>query len=52
VQIKAAFQIISGETEYLGREGVEFYPQELQLFHVTSVNHDGTLSLMSTPEYF
>lgn len=41
----AAFQIISGETEYLGREGVEYYPQELQLFHVTSVNHDGTLSL-------
>ena len=27
-----AFAIISGESEYIGREGVEFYPQELLLF--------------------
>lgn len=32
------FQVISGETDYIGREGVEYYPQELQLFIVTKTN--------------
>ena len=27
-----AFQTIAGESLYIGREGVEYYPQELQLF--------------------
>ncbi len=42
----AQFQIISGETDYIGREGVEYYPQELQLFHIMDVNEsEGTVSL-------
>ena len=31
------FQMISGKTEYIGREGVEYYPQELQLFTITNI---------------
>lgn len=39
-------QSISGSTEYLGREGVEYYPQELQLFRLRGVNKDrGTVRL-------
>ena len=39
-------QRISGETDYIGREGVEYYPQELQLFKLTSQNHQaGTVEL-------
>ncbi len=30
------FRIISGKSNYLGREGVEFYPQELFLFEIDS----------------
>lgn len=32
------FQNISGETEYIGREGVEYYPQELQLLKITNID--------------
>jgi len=27
------FKIVSGESYYIGREGIEFFPQELQLFY-------------------
>lgn len=29
-----AFRIIAGEADYVGREGIEFYPQELLLFRI------------------
>lgn len=28
------FRVISGESKYIGREGIEFYPQELFLFEI------------------
>src|SRR3990170_429941 len=31
------FSIIAGHCEYIGREGIEFYPQELQLFRFESL---------------
>ena len=36
----AEFNAIAGETEYIGREGVEYYPQELQLFTLKSFDKD------------
>ena len=27
------FGLVAGKCEYIGREGIQFYPQELQLFH-------------------
>ncbi|HEM5075425.1 TPA: hypothetical protein U1239_001920 [Streptococcus suis] len=39
------FQLISGQTDYLGREGVEYYPQELQLFSLIEKNGSGTVEL-------
>lgn len=30
------FKIVAGECAYIGREGIEFYPQELQLFRYDS----------------
>ena len=30
------FSAIAGNCEYIGREGVQFYPQELQVFHYVS----------------
>ena len=39
-------QTISGGTGYLGREGVEYYPQELQLFQLTAADRArGTVEL-------
>ena len=39
-------QIISGDAEYKGREGVEYYPQELQLFKLIETNKmNGTVKL-------
>lgn len=32
-----AFQKISGEADYIGREGVEFYPQEVQLLKIIDI---------------
>jgi len=29
-----SFELIAGEADYIGREGIEFYPQELQLLKV------------------
>lgn len=44
--ILKGIQKISGTTSYVGREGVEYYPQELQLFMLKSINHEkGTVSL-------
>lgn len=41
-----SIQDISGTTTYVGREGVEYYPQELQLFKLREINTDkGTVSL-------
>lgn len=41
-----SIQIISGNTPYKGREGVEYYPQELQLFKLTRINKSkGTVNL-------
>lgn len=34
----ANFNLVTGETDYIGREGVEYYPQELQLLHLKRVN--------------
>lgn len=31
-----AFEIIAGEADYIGREGIEFYPQELLLFRIAT----------------
>lgn len=37
---------MSGETDYIGREGVEYYPQELQLFTITNIDKkNNTISL-------
>lgn len=32
------FNSVTGESMYIGREGVEYYPQELQLLRLTKVN--------------
>ena len=40
------FGLVAGECEYLGREGIEFYPQELQLFRFDAVGpNEGTVWL-------
>lgn len=40
------FALVAGECEYIGREGVQFYPQELQLFHfVEDGPREGTARL-------
>jgi hypothetical protein len=40
------FALVAGECEYVGREGVQFYPQELQLFHfVEDGPREGTARL-------
>lgn len=39
------FNIIAGSTGYTGREGVEYYPQELQLLTVKGINANGTVKL-------
>jgi hypothetical protein len=39
------FQLISGKTDYLGREGVEYYPQELQLFSLVEKTELETVKL-------
>ncbi len=40
------FQVVAGESSYIGREGVEYYPQELQLFILVKKNEDkGTVNL-------
>ena len=40
------FQVVAGESSYIGREGVEYYPQELQLFNLVKKNEDkGTVNL-------
>lgn len=31
-----AFKIVAGEADYIGREGIEFYPQELLLFRIAT----------------
>lgn len=42
------FNLITGETSYIGREGVEYYPQELQLLHLRKINEArGTVELES-----
>lgn len=44
----AKFNTITGETGYIGREGVEYYPQELQLLTLISFSPEkGTVSLES-----
>lgn len=44
----AEFNLVAGETDYIGREGVEYYPQELQLLHLRKINEDrGTVELES-----
>lgn len=40
VSILKGIQKISGSTGYIGREGVEYYPQELQLFKLLTINED------------
>lgn len=42
------FQIISGETDYIGREGVEYYPQELQLFTITDTDKENNIVSLKT----
>lgn len=42
------FQIISGATDYVGREGVEYYPQELQLFSITSIDKERGVASVKT----
>lgn len=34
------FNTITGSTDYIGREGVEYYPQELQLLRPIKINED------------
>ncbi len=42
------FGIVAGECEYIGREGIEFYPQELQLFRFDAVGpNKGTVWLQN-----
>lgn len=44
----AEFNLITGETDYIGREGVEYYPQELQLLRLRKINEErGTVELES-----
>lgn len=44
----AEFNLVTGETDYIGREGVEYYPQELQLLHLRKINEEsGTVELES-----
>lgn len=43
-----SIQNISGTTIYVGREGVEYYPQELQLFMLRRINHDKGTVLLET----
>jgi hypothetical protein len=33
------FSLIAGKCEYIGREGIQFYPQELQVFRYDSPGH-------------
>ena len=40
ISVLKSIQKISGTTSYIGREGVEYYPQELQLFILKNVNHE------------
>lgn len=37
------FNVITGNTMYIGREGVEYYPQELQLLHPIHIIKKGAL---------
>lgn len=39
------FNEIAGSTGYIGREGVEYYPQELQLLKYKRINKDGSILL-------
>lgn len=39
------FQLLSGNSNYLGREGVEYYPQELQLFTLVEKTNQETVKL-------
>ena len=36
----AEFNVIAGNTGYTGREGVEYYPQELQLLTLKKINKE------------
>lgn len=37
------FNVIAGTTKYVGREGVEYYPQELQLLRPVDIHHNEKL---------
>ncbi len=39
------FALVAGECEYIGREGIQFYPQELQLFHYVEEGPRDTVRL-------
>lgn len=42
------FNKITGESIYIGREGVEYYPQELQLLNLLSYNEKKQTALLKT----
>ena len=40
------FALVAGQCDYIGREGIQYYPQELQLFHYLGEGrHPGTVQL-------
>lgn len=40
------FQQIAGKSSYIGREGIEFYPQELMVFHLSNLPGTATCTAL------